>query len=217
MARRSPATAQEERLERRIRNAERQLVELREIVDVDRSVVAAAILKVDDPTSPQIIRVSEGGTLETGSESGFRGIGAITEEVSHTGDVNETELGKITMQGGSMGPRGFIRIFSSFRAIGAGALHTFKVYFGGSRIQNVFAVANNWMVDFPGFVVNTGAENAQRAGISFGTLHSRVGETPTVLAIDTTADVDITWTVQNAIAAHTAYLRAAHVEALFGN
>lgn len=217
MARRAPATSQEERLERRIRNAEKQLVELRTLIDTTRSVVTADIIKVDDPTSPQILRVSEGGTLETGSESGMRVIGAITEETSHTGDANETELGRITVQANSMGAHGFVRILSSFRAIGAGALHTFKVYFGGDRIQHVFAVANNWMVDFPGFVMNDGAADSQLAGISFGTLHSRVGETPTVLSVDTTADVDIRWTVQNALAAHTAYLRLAFVEAFYSD
>ena len=87
MAKRTPFTAQEERLERLIKNARSEIVALKGMIDTARSIVAAQYVKVDDPSSPQILRVSEGGSLELGNAGTWQVLDVLNEEVSHTGDA----------------------------------------------------------------------------------------------------------------------------------
>jgi hypothetical protein len=217
MTKRAPFTAQEERLERLIRNARSEIVALKGMIDTARSIVTAQYVKVDDPSSPQILRVSEGGTLEMGSESPMRIIGAITEEVSHTGDTNEVTLGTITVPADSMGAHGFLRIAALFRAMGAGT-HTFKIKFGGNDVKRTWYAGTTMLIDFvPAFVWNKGAVDSQETGIMWGVSHLRTPETPTSFAVDTSADVDVTFTGQNTVAGDTAYFRFGLVEAFFSD
>lgn len=221
MAKQRPFTSQEERLQRLIRNAELKIVALKDMIDTAERVVAAETVELGNPASPLILSASEGGTLETGEDSPMRVIGTITDEASHTGDTNETELGKITVPGNSMGAHGFIRLYVSFRALRTGGgtgNHTFKAYFGGSLLASYTGNFANLMLDMtPRFVWNQGATNVQSSGFRLCERHIRTAEAPFAATKDTTADVDITFTVQNAVAAHTAYLRAVFVEAFFSN
>lgn len=223
MAKRTPFTSQAERLERLIKNLQNEVAGIKTMVDVDRGVLTAQLIKVDDPSSPQIIRVSEGGSLEAGGEPlPWRAV--IAEEASHTGDTNETELGKITVPGNSMGAHGFIRVHALYRALRngqPGANHTFRARFGGiggTIFSTYTANFANLMLDIvPKFIWNTGVTNAQGSGILQAHFHTRAGEAPYASAVDTTADVDISFTVQNANALHSAFLRSAFVEAFFSN
>lgn len=217
MAKRAPFTSQEERLERLIKNARSEIVALKGMIDTARSIVAAQYVKVDDPSSPQILRVSEGGTLDMGSESPLRIIGAITEEVSHTGDTNEATLGTITVPADSMGPHGFIRVWAVFVGMGAGT-HTFKIKFDGNDAKRTWYAGTNQLVDFvPAFIWNKGVTDSQGTGIMWGVSHLRTPESPTLFAVDTTTDVDVTFTGQNTVAGDTVYLRFALVEAFFSD
>jgi hypothetical protein len=214
MAKQRPFTAQEERLQRLTRNAEIKIVELKGFVDTARSIVAAETVKIDDEDSPQILRVSEGGTLEAGGLTPIGVVDTITEEVSHTGDTAEATVGTITVPANSMGPNGFVKVDALFRAIGAGQ-HEFRTYFGGQLFSRYFVSGTNLMVDMnPKFVWNRGATNSQGSGIQW-LARSRFGESVFSGAIDTTQDVDVTFTVQNSIAGDTAYLRFALVGAYY--
>ena len=219
MAKRTPFPSQAERLERLIKNLQDEVAGIKTVVDVDRSIVTAEILKVTG-VEPQIIRVSEGGGLEAGGEP-LPWRGAITEEASHTGDTSETEVGKITVPGDKMGVHGYVSLFVFFRAERTGGgtgNHTFRVYFDGQILANHTGNFANLMVDMtPRFIWNQGVTNLQSSGFRLTDRHTRAGEAPYPGVADTTADVDITFTVQNAVAAHTAYLRSAFVEAIFSN
>lgn len=207
-------------IELSIGNLQRQIDEIKTMVDTERSVVTADIFKVDDPSSPQILRVSEEGSLEAGGEP-LPWRRSITVEASHTGDTSETEVGKITVLGGKMGPNGHIELAIFFRAERTGGgtgNHTFKVYFGGQILASHTGNFASLMVDMtPRFIWNQGAANAQSSGFRLVDRHTRSGEAPFAPAIDTTQDVDITFTVQNAVATHTAYLRSAFAKVIHSN
>jgi hypothetical protein len=216
MAKQTPFTSQQERLERLIKNARSEVVALKGMIDTARSIVAAQYVKIDDAVSPQVLRVSEGGSLELGNETPFRVIGTVRDQ-SHTGDTSETVLGTVTIPADSMGPNGFLRIAALFRAIGSG-LHTFKVQWGGNDVKRYWLAATSLYADFcPIFIWNKGATNSQETGIMWSILHLRSPESPTTFSEDTTADVDVTFTVQNATAGDTSYLRFALVEAFYSD
>lgn len=220
MAKRTPFTSQEERLERLIKNARAEVVALKGMVNTARSIVAAQFVKIDDPSSPQILRVSEGGTLEMGSESPMRVIGSITEGVSHAGDVDETEVGKIVLPANSMGANGTVRVTGHFLADGGGAGNRiFRMYFGGTKIANFgpFVSATLMLDSAPIYVWNRGATNDQEArSLNAPGDHFRTGDARTEMAINTTADVDITFTVQNLGGAGlSSRLRHAFMEAYY--
>lgn len=207
-------TAPLERLEGRVAAALTRLDAIEDMVDTDRRVVGAEKFKVEtDSDSPQIIAASEEGGLSLGTEGSWQIVGSLNEEVSHTGDVAETLLETIVVPANRMGINGILRISALFRATGAG-LHTFRAKFGGTAFATYFLASNNLMVDIlPCFVFNQGATDSQGSGILFAAVHARIGEAPFASAADTTADVDVDFTVQNAAGADTAFLRFALVEA----
>lgn len=220
MAKKQPFTSQQERLERTIRNAELKIVELKELIDTERNIITAELVKVDDPTSPQVLRVSEDGVLEAGGQSTpWRD--AITAEASHTGDTVETELGKITIPANKMGPNGIVRVFVICKPH-AGA--TFRIYFGqkitANRIGYWFHASTDFYVSSrPLFVWNKNNTSAQsgeepddnlqldRHFIAFGV--------PPNMTEDTTQDVVIYFTVINAAGGDTSYLYFALVEVFY--
>lgn len=213
MAKRTPLTFQEERLQRLTRNAELKIVALKVMIDTAQKIVTAE--SVDVGTPPQTIELSAGGSLDLGAETPLRVIGAITVEASHTGDTSETEVGKITMPANSMGLKGFVRISVFWRWEGTGN-KTIRIKFGGSTVKTTTASGALTMVDdLPTFVWNQNDAAVQSSGILLGNVHARPGEMPFAGTIDTTADVDITFTVENAVASATSRLRFAAVEAFY--
>jgi hypothetical protein len=146
--------------------------------------------------------------------SGYdRLVAAIVEEVSHTGDVNETTLGTLTIPADSMGAYGFVRIFASFYATGKGGNHIFRVKFGGTQIKySLYATATDKVDIAPAFVWNTNVTNAQETGVAGDAVVHYRQELPVTPAVDTTADVDVTFTGQNSVAGHTIFLKFAMIE-----
>lgn len=220
MAKQRPFTAQEERLERLIKNARAEVVVLKGMIDTARSIVAAQIIKVDDPSSPQIIRVSEEGNLETG-EGSLPWWGAITEEASHTGDTAETTLGTITIPGGKMGPNGFARISVICRVYQSAIFH---VYFGQIQTANKIGYYQHtggiyYLSAHPLYVWNKGAANSQSGEepdqVGQLAYHYAAAGTPQGMNEDTTQDVNVYFTVQNAAAGHISYLYFALVEVFY--
>jgi hypothetical protein len=221
MAKRTPFTAQEERLQRLVRNAELKIVALKGMIDTARSIVEAQYVKVDDAVSPQVLRVSEGGTLEAGGDSPMKTLPPIVEAVSHTGDTLETTLGTITVPANSMGPNGFVRITTVWKIASAGKVN---IYFGQINAANKVGY---WSLPLPVLlearpvhVWNTNDASAQSASSAADTLalsiHYDAGASPVSMTEDTTSDIEIYFTVQNNLAGDTSYLYYALAEAFYG-
>ena len=218
MAKRTPFTAQQERLERLIKNLQNEVADIKTMVDVERGILTAQLIKVDDPSSPQIIRVSEGGSLDLGSESGMRVLGVLTEAVSHTGDLVETELFKVTVPANSMGPNGVVRISSAWHATKIpGGVWFARVYFGAALISKYGTTVAATLESRPVMVWNKNNTGAQRHVDSFIQLpiHFSGGVHITDRAVDTTADVDITFKAICGNAGDEVFLHYAMVEALY--
>lgn len=212
MAKQTPFTSQEERLERLIRNARAEVVALKGMIDTARSVVAAQYVKLDDPSSPQVLRVSEDGGLDLGNEKLWEVIGVITEEASHTGDTNPAIVGTITVPANSMGEHGILRIHADWRAEGAGT-HYFYMQFAGHNIRWYWSTGTNLIVDFPDtFVWNKGDAGEQGMGVTW-VAYARTAESVGSMSVDTAADVDVTFVVENSDASAEGFLRFALVEA----
>lgn len=144
----------------------------------------------------------------------FEVIDTLTVEASHTGDTLETTLHTAVIPANEMGANGIVRLFALFRSMGAGQ-HLYWVKFAGIAVRASNFTANNLMVDVPAtFIWNKNATNAQGSGILSGIHHLRTSEAPFSSAIDTTAAVDITFTVRNLTAGDTSYLRLVVVEVL---
>lgn len=170
------------------------------------------------PTAGKIPKADGSGKLDgwVSIPSTFEEVGRITAGASHTGDTLLTKIGTITVLADSMGANGALRIFALFRATGIGT-HTFKIQFGGNDIRRYWLAGVKLMVDFlPVFVWNKNATNSQESGILW---HATVinTENPNLMAVDTTADVDVDFLVQNTDASAVAFLRYAFVEASFSN
>lgn len=216
MARQTPFTAQQERLDRRIKNNEAEIEAIRTMVNPDRSLLTAQIIKVTDPTSPQIIRVSAGGSLEVGGVSGWKPVGALTEAVTHTGDTLETTLFTATVRGGSMGPNGFVRIWSMWRVdIGGGGTWRIRYRFDGSSIGTFSSSAARGLDSRLIHIWNKNDEAAQSHMSDSLALSGHVGGSSIIpLTKDTTADIPITFTAKGGNAAHVSVLHSALVEVL---
>ena len=205
-------------LEARLAAAEADITLFKGMINTSRRVVAARQFKAENDTpSPQIIKCGDCGDLVLGSEGGWQRLATpLTIEASHTGDTDETELHAITVPAGRMGLNGILKIFASFRGMGAG-LHTVRVRFGGVLVRRFWSANTELMAGFvPTYLWNRGAANSQGSGILWSD-HDRVGEPPFSEAIDTTANVDIAFTVENAAADETSYLRLAVAELCNGN
>lgn len=208
------------RVEVLVAGLQRQIDGIKGMVDPERSVLTAQYMKVDDPSSPQIIRVSEGGTLEMGGEGSWKIIGAVTEEVSHTGDTNPTTLAEIVVPADSMGKNGIIRVSTICKPYTSAY---FAIYFGqiipaNRIIRNIHYSAALLVDSRPAYVWNKNAVNLQGAGgdhTQSMSVHQVVGGTPKAMTEDTTQDKSIYFTVQNFDAAHTSYLYLALVEACY--
>ena len=216
MAKRNPFTTQQERLERLITNVRREVADIKTMVDTERGILTAQIVKIDDPSSPQILRVSEGGTLELGNADSWQVLDMLTVEVSHTGDALETVLHTVKVPGGRMGAKGGLRIFASFRAMGAGN-HQFFVRFDGALVSFWSATATNYMLDLTTAYIWNLAATLQGAGIQDVVRHQKSTESPFSGAIDTTNDVDLTFAAKNVVGGDVVYLRFVSVEVLHRN
>lgn len=220
MAKRVPFTSQEERLQRLIRNAELKIVALKGMVDTAERIISAQSLLVGPEASPQTIGVSEGGGLELGSGSPMTVLDAITVEASHTGDTLETEIGTLIVPADEMGPNGIVRISLMCRPFTGAIL---KVYWGqilaANRISSWTHAAAPFLVySHPIHVWNKNATNAQSADNDGAALilgqHWVAAGVPNAMTEDTTADVNIHITVQNAAAGNTSNLYMAIAEAI---
>lgn len=137
---------------------------------------------------------------------------SITVEASHTGDTNETELGKITIPANKMGPNGHVKIYAAWRTLGSGGAHHFRVYFGGTRVSFYYhggAGVSYEMIRL--FVWNMGVTNLQGRGTSRGQLHASTVSGN--LSEDTTLDVDVSFRTILGDPADTTILRFALVKA----
>jgi hypothetical protein len=218
MAKRIPFTSQEERLERLIKNARSEVVALKGMIDTARSVVAAEHIKMGTPASPQIIRVSEEGSLEAGGEP-LLWWRAITVAASHTGDTSWAELGKITVPANKMGPNGFVRVSAHFYGPEAGSDRYFRVLWANNEFlwNHYNGVWPRIMYDIPPKIIwNQGVTNAQGSGIK-AHHHWRVNEVSQNYTEDTTQDVDVVFQVKCDNAAHTTWLRFALVEVFYAD
>lgn len=136
---------------------------------------------------------------------------SITQEQSTT-STSEVTLGTITIPGNSMGVVGWVRIIALWRSTGGNYSGTMRTKFGGNICkQQVHTSGNNQYDPVTCYVWNQNATNAQGSGQKVSNVHlgnATVGS----FAVDTTADVDITFTGLVANAGKTLYLRFASVE-----
>lgn len=218
-------TLDTERIERLIAGLRTDIDAIEGMVDTERRVVSAQYVKVEDPVSPQIIRVSEGGNLALGNEGNWRVIGTINKPVSHTGDLLEVDLGVIPLPPNSMGPNGVMRVWSVWEGSPSGSGHRFFIYFGqkdvGHRIAHFVHATHQLVRCAPTEVWNQGATDHQgvfSAVHNFNMIqHSVVTASPIEMAEDTTAEVPIYFTGKVDNPAHTTTLHYARVEALYRN
>lgn len=210
------------RIQELIDGLQDQITEIKEMVDPERSVLTAQYVKVNGPTSSQIIRVSEDGGLDLGNEGNWNVIELMTAQKSHTGDAIKTTVHEITIPADSMGPNGAVRVSSIWHASGAADRNIYYIYFGQIILNNLigFWDANQYTIDSrPLYVCNTGAANAQRY-VKFGMqmhAHSASNVPLQTSAEDTTQDVTIYFQAWNLAAGDTSYLDLALVETLYHN
>lgn len=211
-----------EEIDRRIEALQSSIDDLRTMVDPARGVLTAQYLKMDGPSSSQIIRVNEGGSLDLGSESSWRVVGAISVPVSHTGDTVETEIASIPIPGGRMGPNGFARIHSMWDSSATGANHTYRVYFGQIDSNNMvgyFIHGTRYQVASRPLMVGNQNDVEAQAYLEATSMrmdrHAYINPTLNETAEDTDSDVTVYFTAQTANAAHTVYLYSALVEVCY--
>lgn len=194
-----------------------------------------SVLVVENPASatatpaPGKIPISDGsGKLDAwvsipSVPSTFEVVDRITVEASHTGDTAETEIGKLTIPGGKMGPNGLVRIKVTGRPHRNAQ---FTVYWG--QIQPGHKIGH-WSVAGADYLVysrvmevwNKGATNTQGADSAaapqiLAKFWIANGQ-PLALAEDTTQDVDVYVTTQLGNPADTSYLYLAVAEVCYGD
>ena len=214
MAKRNPFTAQQERLERLIANVRSEVADIKTMVDVERGLLTAQLIKMDGPVSPQIIRISEGGGIEVGGSSSWEIVDVLTESVSHTGDLVNTTIHTAVIPADKMGANGVVRISSIWRTtVTVAAQWWNRIYFGGTNIaQDAHTVAR--AIDSrPIRVWNKNDVNAQGHVQNNMLMKGHFGNsTIPSLAIDTTQDVDIEFKAQCGHVAHVVTLHFTLVE-----
>lgn len=134
--------------------------------------------------------------------------------LSHTGNTSETTLATYTMPGGTMGINSAVRITTLWSYTNSANFKTLRVKFGGTAYL---------------FTAPTTTANVQAATIvrNRGSLSSQVGfassaggsfqstsATATTSSVDTSANVDITFTAQLASSGETITLEAYTIEVM---
>lgn len=215
MAKRTPFTAQQERLERLLSNVRAEVAGIKTMVDVDRGLITAQLIKIDDPVSPQIIRVSEGGTLEVGGSSSWEIVDRLTVPVSHTGDLIETVIHTVGIPANKMGPNGGVRIWSIWKTAvnGQAAQWWNRIYFGGINIAQDAHTLDRAIDSRPITVWNKNDASAQGHVQNNMLMKGHFGNSAIQSrAIDTTQDVDIEFKALCGHVAHVVTLHSALVE-----
>jgi len=121
------------------------------------------------------------------------------DEVSHTGDTNETQLKKYTIPAGLIGSNGAIRFRIAGKSSGNLDEKYIRLKLGGSQAGFMTAIAQvstlDWMMD--GVIYNNSAENSQKA-FHRSSYDDVLVDTKTAqnTSVDTTAEVDIEVTGQ---------------------
>lgn len=204
-----------EQIELRFASLQREIDALKGMVDTERSVLTAQFIKLDDPDSPQIIRVSEGGGIEVGGGSSWEIIDRLTVPVSHTGDLVNTAIHTVVVPAKKMGLNGAVRIWSIWKTAvnGQAAQWWDRIYFGGTNIAQDAHTVDRAIDSRPIGVWNKKDVNAQGYVQNNMLMKGHFGNSAIQsLAVDTTQDVDIEFKVQCGHVAHVMTLHSALVE-----
>lgn len=139
--------------------------------------------------------------------------------LSHTGDTSETIVKTVTIPGNALGPNGLIKVSSIWSNNNNGNSKSFRWRLGGLAGDVAFVGANTTNISYNDperTIANAGVANSQvgRNGGSAGAGAS--GSSVFTAAIDTTASVDLVFTVQLAVGTDNGALRAYCVEICHG-
>lgn len=138
-------------------------------------------------------------------------VGHVNGVTSHTGTTAETTLGTVTIPGGTIGPSGsvWIRFLSDLATYSGTGTATFRLKFGGTIIGSNGRTAAA-TVQLERTVYNQVSEAAQRIypNIADTEVANINGQFPQSLTFDTSADIDVTFTMQLNDAASVCNLRS---------
>ena len=144
----------------------------------------------------------------------WRVLAASAVAVAHTGTTAETTLATVTVPGGAMGPNGAVRMIGTWSYAGPSG-KTARMRFGGASYSGI-AVTTQSGAQHQAIISNRNSQMSQVGGPKnlaqgFGT----GSEAAATSAIDTSANVDITFTVALNDGADSATLERYMVELLY--
>lgn len=132
--------------------------------------------------------------------------------ISHTGNTAETTLATVKVPARSLGKNGAVRISQVWSMPNNANNKSARTRFGGTLVFSAIVTTSTSYTDTGRVVQNRGAENAQivrpLALSAGGTATSAL----VTAAVDTTQDVDITFTAQCAVGTDTMTLESYTVE-----
>jgi hypothetical protein len=138
---------------------------------------------------------------------GGRVLAQSAVSVSHTGDLLEITLATITVPAGAMGANGCVIVEAQFSYPNSANVKTLRIKFGGTTVANT-APTSSLQTNFRSRIQNRNATNSQVAvNVGAASYGNSTGAIVTS-AINTTAAVNITITVQLASAAETVVLES---------
>lgn len=151
---------------------------------------------------------------------GFRSprvIAASGAKLTNTGDTNENTLVTATIPAGSLGPNGFVRVWTLWTTTANTNTKTGRIRFGGTAFLGAAQTSGTGQtMNLITIIQNRNATNSQIGGQQN---HSGVGigisGAVTTGAIDTTADVSLTITAQCAVGTDTIDLERYFVEVCY--
>jgi hypothetical protein len=141
-------------------------------------------------------------------------IGQNAEPKSHTGDTVETVLAKVTLPGRSMGAHGRLSVEALFSHTANDNGKTPRITFGGQTLSWGFDVAAGRASSAFGNSIHNRGSHSKQAYLSPGSIYSHTTglTSPVVTAtVDTSQDVDITFTGQLDVATDTIALESYQV------
>lgn len=139
---------------------------------------------------------------------------------SVTGTTDETTLATYTLPGGTMGPKGAIRIITLWSYTNSVNNKTFKANFGSVLFLNLVATASTSSLEpLPIIIRNRNSETSQvsRPSVATSSLLSGTVSTITTSSINTAINQTITITGQLANSGETITLEGYTIELLPGN
>lgn len=149
----------------------------------------------------------------TGASTGEIILDVVNTQKSHTGDTSQTTVYTFTVPGGTLGANGALKIDSLWSCDNNANVKTVRVKFGTATMKQQ-ALTSKTSGFFTCTIFNRNDEASQ---IMINGLVAAYGTTTSAMAtptIDTSDDVDVTFTVENASAGDTTSLEAATISVI---